>query len=140
MAGLARLHIEHEAGGYFDVDCGSGLGELRLHGLGLVFRDALFDVDGGALDEILRLFQPERGDLANGLDDVDLVCAEVGEDNGELSLLSPRRALPAQLLRRRRAAAMATGAAAVTPKVSSIALLRSRSSRIVMPLMTSRTC
>ena len=50
-------------------------------------RDAFLEVLGRALDEVLRLLEAEAGDLADDLDDVDLVRAGFLEDDGELGLL-----------------------------------------------------
>ena len=44
-------------------------------------------VFGRALDEVLRLLEAEAGDLADDLDDVDLLGAGVGEHDVELGLL-----------------------------------------------------
>ncbi len=61
--------------------------ELLDDGFGLALADALLDVGGGALDEVLGLLEAEGGDLADGLDDVDLVGSEVLEADGPLGLL-----------------------------------------------------
>src|SRR3954471_1398923 len=67
------------------------VGELGADGLGLVLRDALLDGLGRGLDEVFGLLQPERGYLADDLDDVDLVAAGGLKDNVELGLLLGRR-------------------------------------------------
>ena len=54
--------------------------------LGLFLADALFD-HAEALDERLRFGQAQGGELADGLDDVDLLGADVFEFNVELRLL-----------------------------------------------------
>jgi len=45
---------------------------------------------GGALDERLRFGQTERGDFADGLDDLDLLGADFAEDHVEFRLLGSR--------------------------------------------------
>src|SRR4051812_34691276 len=66
------------------------VGELGADGLGLVLRDAFLDGLGRGLDEVFGLLQPERGYLADDLDDVDLVAAGGLKDNVELGLLLGR--------------------------------------------------
>src|SRR5215213_10035861 len=70
-----------------DVDGGAGLAELRRRGLGLVLRHAFLHRLRGRLDQVLGLLQAEAGQLADRLDDVDLVRAEVGQHHAELGLL-----------------------------------------------------
>src|SRR5439155_26000206 len=48
------------------------------------------DVLRGAVDEVLGVLEAEAGDLADHLDDADLVRAAVLEDDGELGLLFGR--------------------------------------------------
>src|SRR5689334_24431071 len=83
-----------------DLHLGAGCFELLLDVFGLFLADVFLDRLGSAFDEILRLFQTESGDLADRLDDVDLVGAAVGEDDGKLRLLLGRS-------RRRRSATAA---------------------------------
>src|SRR5262245_48901468 len=70
-----------------DVDRGAGLGKLGLYRLGLGLVDAFLDVGRGSLDQVLGFLQAQGRDFADSLDDVDLVRAEVLEDNCELGLL-----------------------------------------------------
>src|SRR5215207_3299867 len=63
------------------------VGELGADGLGLFLRDALLDGLGRGLDEVFGLLQPERGYLADDLDDVDLVAACGLKNHVELGLL-----------------------------------------------------
>src|SRR6266496_3876984 len=70
-----------------DLDLGAGRLELLLELVGLRLGDATLDLLGGGLDEVLRLLEAEARDDADLLDDVDLVRAGVGEDDGELRLL-----------------------------------------------------
>src|SRR5262245_2296023 len=68
---------------------GAALFELLLDRLGVLLGDVLLDRLGGALDQVLGLFQTEVGDLADHLDDIDLLGG-VGESlksDGELRLL-----------------------------------------------------
>ena len=74
-----------------DVDGGASLAQLRRGGFGLLLRHAFLDRLRGRLDQVLGLLQAEAGQLADRLDDVDLVGAEVGEDDAELGLLLDRR-------------------------------------------------
>ena len=73
-----------------DLDLGAGLVELLLDRLGVGLGDALLDGLGRAVDQVLGLLEAEVGDLADGLDDVDLVAAGVLEDDRELGLLGGR--------------------------------------------------
>ena len=70
---------------------------------------------GASSTSALASFRPEVGDRADFLDDGDLLLARGDEDDVELRLLLPRR-LPLRRLRRG-PAAIATGAAAVTPEL-----------------------
>src|SRR5437868_14837689 len=76
-----------KAGELLDFDFRSGLFELLLDGRRLVLVNAFLDGLGRAVNQILGFFQPQAGDFANRLDDVDLVSAHVGENNGELRFL-----------------------------------------------------
>ena len=75
-------------------------------------------VDGTPSTEVLGFLQAEAGDLADDLDDADLVGAEAGHRDGELGLLFDRAAAAAAAA----GAATATGARRVTPNFSSIIL------------------
>src|ERR1043165_1912580 len=69
----------------------AGFGELGADGLGLFLRDAFLDRLRRGLDQVLRLFQAERRDLADDLDDVNLLAGvNAGEDHVELGLLFRR--------------------------------------------------
>src|ERR1700741_4459450 len=57
----------------FDGDFRAGLFEDLLDLRGFVLGHAFLDGLRSALDEVLRFLQTERGDLANSLDDVDLL-------------------------------------------------------------------
>jgi hypothetical protein len=103
----------------------AGLGELLPDALGLVLRDAFLDRLRRAVNEVLGLLQAEARDLADDLDDVDLVRACRGEDDVEFGLL---------LLSRGR---RGRRAAADTPNVSSIALTSCDASSSVKPLIWS---
>ena len=59
--------------------------------VGVVLVDAFLDGLGSALDQVLGLLQAQAGDRADFLDDVDLLVAGVGEDDGELRLLLGRQ-------------------------------------------------
>src|SRR5262249_864004 len=63
---------------------------LLLHLLPIRLGAAFLDDLGRRLDEILRLFETEARDLADRLDDGDLVAARVREVNVELGLLLDR--------------------------------------------------
>src|SRR5580765_3233188 len=74
-----------------DLDLTPGLLELLRNALGLSLVDALFDVLGGAIHEILSLLETETGELADDLDDLDLLVAGALENDRELVLLLHRR-------------------------------------------------
>ena len=74
-------------GRLLDLDGRAGGFEFLGNLVGFLFGNALFDRFGSALDEVLRLFQAETGDAANGFDDVELLLAEVGKDDVEFGLL-----------------------------------------------------
>ena len=61
--------------------------ELRLHFLCLVLCNAFLDRRRCALDELLSLFQAKTSDVADSLDNSDLVSASVLQDNVKFSLL-----------------------------------------------------
>src|SRR5262245_23165997 len=83
-----------------DFDLRADFLELLLDGRGLFLGHAFLDRLGRTLDEVLGFLEAERGDLADDLDDVDLVGAHFGERDGEVGLLFRGR-------RRGRAAAAA---------------------------------
>src|SRR5438309_6865592 len=70
-------------GALLDLGRGACLLELLQHGLGLIPRHRLLDRLGGAVDEVFGLFEAQTGDLADGLDDVDLGITGCREDNTE---------------------------------------------------------
>src|SRR5580700_2733101 len=74
-----------------DFDLGARVLELLLDGRGFFLVNALFDGLRSAVDKVLGFFEAEAGDFANRLDDVDLVAADVGENDGEFRLLFGRR-------------------------------------------------
>src|SRR5690606_15589013 len=69
------------------LDSAAGLLELLLHVLGLGLGDALLHGLGRAVHQILRLLQAEARQLANDLDDLDLLVSGALENDGELVLL-----------------------------------------------------
>src|SRR5262245_46835972 len=73
-----------------DFDLCALLLEGRLDLLGLVPGDALLDRLRGRVDEVLRFLEAELGQLADDLDDRDLVRPDFGEDRAELGLLLGR--------------------------------------------------
>src|SRR5581483_11412866 len=77
-------------GGLLDLHLRALLLEGGLDLLGLLAGDALLDRLGSRVDEILRLLEAEPGQLANDLDDRDLVRTDLGEDRRELGLLLGR--------------------------------------------------
>ena len=88
----------------------------------------------GALDEILGFLEAQAGDLADHLDDLDLVGAHLGERDVELGLLLGRSrsaataaAIPGM--------AIGIAAAAETPSSDSSAFTSCDSSSTLMPLM-----
>src|SRR5215470_11078149 len=81
---------KNREGRLLNFDLGSGFFELLLDGSSFVLADAFLDGLGSAVNEVFRFFQAEARNFANGLNDVDLVAAHVGENNGELCLLFRR--------------------------------------------------
>jgi len=71
-----------------DLDGRSGFLETLLDSLGLVLADRFLDRLGCGVDQVLRLLEPEAGDRSNRLDDVDLVRADLLEDDVELGLFA----------------------------------------------------
>src|SRR6476469_5435718 len=61
--------------------------ELGLGGLGLLLVDTLEDRLGGGLDGVLGLLEAQAGQLANDLDDLDLLATVTLEDDVERVLL-----------------------------------------------------
>src|SRR5690625_306632 len=70
-----------------ELDLRASFLELLLDLLGLVLGDAFLDGLAAGLDQILRLFQAERGDRADLLDDVDLLVTGLDQDDVEFGLL-----------------------------------------------------
>ena len=120
-----------------DLDARAGVFELGLGGLGGVLVGLLEDRLGGAVDEVLGLLEAQAGELADGLDDLDLLGAGAGEDDVELVLLLLGGG-GSTATTGAAAAATATGAAAVTPKRSSNASSSSFSSSTVRAPIESR--
>src|SRR5208282_316104 len=81
-AGPARSSLE--------LDLRADLLQGGLDLLGLFLGDAFLDGLRRAFDEVLGLLQAERGDRADFLDDLDLLVADGGENDGELGLLLDR--------------------------------------------------
>src|SRR6185369_3880359 len=73
-----------------DFDRRAGVGELLLDLRGLILGQPLLHDLGNALDEILGLLEAEVRDLADRLDDVDLVGTDLLERDLELGLLGGR--------------------------------------------------
>ena len=119
-----------------DGDRRAGGLELGLGLLGSLLGDLLEQRLGGAVDQILGLLEAQAGDdLADDLDDADLLLAGGLEDDVELRLLLG--GLGGRTRSGAGAAATATGAAAVTSKVSSNFLTNSESSSSVSSLNAS---
>src|SRR6478672_4973660 len=71
-----------------ELDGCASLGKLGLDLFGLGLRNALLESLRSTVDQVLRLFEAEAcDDLANDLDDADLVAARCGQDNVERILL-----------------------------------------------------
>ena len=70
-----------------ELDGGAGFFELGLGLLGVFLLGLLQDSLRSAVDESLGLSQAQVGDSADGLDDLDLLVANGGEDDVELILL-----------------------------------------------------
>jgi hypothetical protein len=90
---------------------------------------------GRAFDQVLRFLQPEAGDFANDLDDVDLVRADFRQGRGELGLLLDRRLVAACRPPPPPGIAIGIAAAADTPSSDSRALTSCESSSTEIPLM-----
>ena len=69
-----------------DVDLGAGFLKLLLEVSGFSLGNAFLDSLRSAFDEVLGFLEAEAGDAADFLDDVDLVCAGIREDDVELGL------------------------------------------------------
>src|SRR5579872_285645 len=64
--------------------------ELLLNGLRFFLGDTFLDALGGAVDQILGFFQAEAGHFADSLDYIDLIGADVLQDDGKLGLFLGR--------------------------------------------------
>ena len=93
------------------LDGSTDLVEFCLHLFCLFLGDSFLDGLGSAVNEGLRIGKAKAGDLTDDLDDLDLVGADLFQDNVKLSFPSPPAAGPAT----------ATAAAAETPNSSSTA-------------------
>src|SRR4029434_3031219 len=69
---------------------GSGLFQLSLDFVGLVFADAFLDRLGRTLDQVFCLLEPQTRERAHFLYHLDLLLADGGKDDGELGLLLGR--------------------------------------------------
>ena len=65
----------------------AGLGKSSLDLLSLVLGNAFLNGLGCALNQILSVLQAQTGDLANSLDNVQLVSTKACQNNVELGLL-----------------------------------------------------
>src|ERR687887_798833 len=89
--GTGAALLLRRARGSAQADLGARLLELGLGGVGGVLGNGLEDRLRSALDEVLRLLEAEAGDeLADDLDDLDLLVAGCLEDDVELVLLLGR--------------------------------------------------
>ena len=70
----------------FNLDGCADFLELLLDGLCLILRDGFLDGSGSAVNQSLGFLQTETGDLADNLDDLDLLCAGGSENDVKLSL------------------------------------------------------
>src|SRR3954471_17918725 len=84
----ARLRPPGDA--LLDLDLGALLLESCLDLLGFVLGHAFLDGLGRCVDEILGFLEAQTGQLANDLDDRDLVRPDLGERCRELGLLLDR--------------------------------------------------
>jgi len=66
----------------FHFDGGARIDELLLDRLRFFLAHAFLHRLRRAVHQVLRFLQPEAGHFANGLDDVDLVCARAGQYDG----------------------------------------------------------
>src|SRR5260221_9765808 len=79
-----------EAPRLLDLDLRADVRELLDDRGRFVLRNAFLDDLRRTLDQVLGFLQPEAGDFADDLDDVDLVRADFGQGRGELGLLFHR--------------------------------------------------
>src|SRR5690606_21731792 len=70
-----------------ELDLGAGSFQLGLEVFGLGLGNAFLDGLRSSLDQVLGFLEPEAGDAADFLDDVDLLGTGIGEDHVELGLL-----------------------------------------------------
>src|SRR5277367_1631201 len=73
-----------------DFDFGARVFKLLLDGRGFFLVNAFLDGLGCAVNEVLGFFQAEARHFANRLNDVNLVAANVGENDREFRLLFRR--------------------------------------------------
>src|ERR1700726_4589111 len=73
-----------------DFDFSAGFFELLLDGRRFVLVNAFLDGLGRAVHQALGFLQAQAGAVGNGLDEFDLVADHVGENEGDLRLLSWR--------------------------------------------------
>src|SRR5689334_22461796 len=93
--GLAPPDLGRRRCPLLDLDLCSLLLQGSLDLLGLVARDAFLDGLGRSVDQILGLLETELGQLADHLDDRDLVRPDLGQDRAELGLLFGSRSTSA---------------------------------------------
>ena len=116
-----------------EFDLGADFFDLLLHLFGFSLGDAGLDGLRSSLDEVLGFLEAEAGQFADDLDDLDLVRADVGEDNVEFGLGFSGRGGSG-------GASSGDGdrAEAETPNLSSIILMSSEISRTDLEAIASR--
>ena len=125
--------------GSLQFDGGALLLELLLHLLGLGLGHAVLHRARRTIDQVLGFLQAERGELADDLDDVDLLVTAGLEDDGELRLFLDRgRGTRAAAAPAAAGAAATVAAAADTPNFSSMSLISCDNSSTVMFEIASR--
>src|SRR3954453_13949634 len=85
--GLPTRSLSSEVRSLGDADLGADFLELLLDRLGFFLGHAFLDRLGRALRESLGPLQAEAGDLADDLDDLDLLAAGLRQRNVELGFL-----------------------------------------------------
>ena len=97
LSNRAKGEVERARKASLHFDNCASLGKLLLNGLGFVLGNAFLDVLGRSIHQFLGFLQAQAGDLADGLDYIDLIGADFLEDDGKLRLLlgrSRRRCRP----------------------------------------------
>ena len=89
-----RPQIPHNPNTYLTSTVAPASVNFLLDGLGFVLGNAFFNGLRRAIHQVLGFFQSKTGDFAYRLDNIDLVGAHCGQNDGKFRLFLGRSPLP----------------------------------------------